>query len=397
MGLLDFIFKKNKKQYSVTDSNYNSPFTYYNLSDQTLASNETIFAAVSLLSNAIASAPVSLNKNYKKLNPANHNVASMCQFGFNTYMTTFEFIRAMETERCINGAAYAIKEYDRIGQVIALWPLCSEYIKPFYNEQQELYYHIQKEGVSEDVYSGNILHVDFISSDGLKGISPISVLADSLLYSKKIEQLSLKQLENGIRPSIAIKINGEWNNEMMEKYTVMLNKFKNSGILFLDPTKQIQELKQNSIIDPKLFEAEQITIKKVASVFNIPVCKLWGDVNSTNSEESDIAYMKDTILPIVRLYEQALNKSLLTESERLEGYEIKLNMNGFARAGMTARGDFYFKMIRSGIMSPNDIRKLEDLPPYDGGDVYYVSRDLISTKLLEDYTLKDIGKDDDND
>ena len=392
MGLLDFIFKKNKKQYykeSTTDNS--SPFTsFYNLSDQTLASNDTIFAAVSLLSNAVASAPISLNKDYKRINPASHNVAYMCQLGFNPYMTPFEFIRTMETERCVKGAAYAIKEYDKYGQVIALWPLRSEYVMPYFNERQELYYHIQKDGVSEDIYGGNIFHIDFISSEGLNGISPISVLTESLTYSKKIEQLSLKQLENGIRPSLAIKINGEWSPELVKKYSELIQKFKNTGILFLDPSKQLQELKQNSIVDPKLFEAEQITIKKVASVYNIPLSKLWGDANSSNSEESDLAYMKDTILPIIRLYEQALSKSLLTERERLEGYEIKLNMNGFARAGMTARGDFYFKMLRSGVMSPNDIRKLEDLAPYDGGDTYYISRDLISVDLLEDYTLNDI-------
>ena len=399
MGLLSFLFKKNKNNYKeVKDNSAEAyyPFSLYNIADQTLASNDTIFAAISLLANAIASAPISLNKDYEKIHPREHQIAYLCQFGFNQYMTTFEFMRTMETERCATGSAYAIKEYDKFGQVIALWPLASAYVTPYFNENHELYYKIQKNGEVYKIFSDDIFHIDFISSEGIQGINPLDVLKPSLIYSQKIEQLSLKQLENGLKPSIAIKINGEWNENMYKKYTELIKKFKENGIIFLDANKQLQELKQNSIIDPKLFEAEQITIKKVASVYNIPVQKLWNDSDKI-SEESDLAYLKDTILPIVRLYEQSLSKSLLTMQERLDGYEIKLNMNGFARASMAARGDFYFKMLRSGVMSPNDIRKLEDLAPYDSGNVYYVSRDLISTELLEDYTLKDIERMDDND
>jgi phage portal protein BeeE len=66
-------------------------------------------------------------------------------------------------------------------------------------------------------------------------------------------------------------------------------------------------------------------------------------------------------------------------------------MNGFARASMSTRGEFYQKMLRNGVFSPNEIRKLEDMAPYAGGDKYYISRDLIDVDLLEDYTLNDLN------
>jgi hypothetical protein len=49
---------------------------------------------------------------------------------------------------------------------------------------------------------------------------------------------------------------------------------------------------------------------------------------------------------------------------------------------MKTRGEFYFKMIRSAGLTPNDVRIFEDMPPKPGGDDLMVSRDLIAIKDL---------------
>lgn len=317
----------------------------------------------------------------------------MCKFGFNKEMTAFEFIRAMEVQRCVSGSAYALKEYNNIGQVSGLIPLRSSYVTPFIDKESgDVYYRVDLPYGTVSIHNTNMFHVDFVSAEGLKGISPIEVLKDSTAYAKKIEVYNLKQMDIGLKPNLVIKVNGELTDANKKKYSSIIQQFKESGVLILDSGKELQDLKASSIIDTKLFDAEQITIKKVASVFNLPVSKLWGDTNNKATEETDLEYLKDTILPIVRLYEQALNRALLTEREQLDGYEIKLNMSGFARASMEARGNFYQQMIRCGAFCPNDICELEDIPPYEGGDKHYVSRDLIDVNLLEAYTLEDIEK-----
>ena len=106
--------------------------------------------------------------------------------------------------------------------------------------------------------------------------------------------------------------------------------------------------------------------------------------SSKEKDGEDLLYLKDTILPIARMYEQELSKKLLTYPERIKGYKIKLNLNGFMRANAKDRGDFYSIMIRNGIFSPNDVLELEDKKPYEGGDVHYVSRDLCPTDQIRD-------------
>ena len=67
---------------------------------------------------------------------------------------------------------------------------------------------------------------------------------------------------------------------------------------------------------------------------------------------------------------------ILNSIEIEQECEIKFNLNGFARATMEKRGNFYQQMLRAGTYSINEVRALEDLPPVEGGDQRYLSRDL---------------------
>ena len=68
----------------------------------------------------------------------------------------------------------------------------------------------------------------------------------------------------------------------------------------------------------------------------------------------------------------------------MRGYEIKFNRNGYARATREKRGNFYQILYRNGVLSSNEIRMLEDLPPVEGGDKRYMSRDLCPVDLFDD-------------
>lgn len=389
MGLLDFLSPKKRKG-SIYVNNHDS---YYAFDNATLASNETIFAAVSMLSSAIASAPISLRVGYNKVLPKDHVVAEMCEFGFNSAMTTFEFMRAMEAQRCAEGAAYAIKRYNRDHRVNGLYLLKSQEVQPIIEKNtNELYYRIYDETGYSLIHSEHIIEVDFVSADGFtKGIKPISVLRNALAYDREVKTFAMNQMQYGIKPNLVITVDDDINDDGYAEYDKMINRFKQHGILYLDPGKSLSEVKQGTVIDPKVFEAEQITIKKVASVFSIPVGKLWGTENYSSAEEADLVYLKDTILPLIRMYEQAFSKGLLTKKERYEGYSIKFSMNGYARANMGSRGEFYQKGLRNGWFSDNEIREWEDMPPYEGGDRHFVSKDLIDVDLLDEFMRQQVG------
>ncbi|HEK4562051.1 TPA: phage portal protein [Clostridioides difficile] len=383
MGVLNWLrnirFKTPKINFA--RGNKSSPFSFYN-SD--LANNETIFAAITILANSIASVPISLRSGYVKVKAKDHYISKMLRDGLNQNDTMFEFIRLMEVVRNVKGSAYAIKEYDYQDNISSIWVLDSDFVTPFIDtDTKELWYKISTKDGENYFHNRHIIAVNHIKSDFGKGISPINVLKNTLDYDRKVKELSIEQLSNNINFRYAFKINGNMSNEKMAEYHEMIKKYMDKGIIYLDNGKTLEELKNNSFIDPKVFEVEEITVSRVARVFNIPTHKLYsGKQTYSSSEQGDLEFLVDTVLPIIRMYEQELNKKCLNTVESDKGYEIKFNLSGFARADMKTRGEFYQKMIRCGGLTPNEIRELEDRPPKKNGDDLMVSRDLIAIKDL---------------
>jgi HK97 family phage portal protein len=386
---MSFIFKTPSKLFI---NGSNRRFSFVN---KDLATNETIFAAVTMISNSIASAPISVREDFRKLKPREHPLARLFEYGPNPYMTTFQFIRCMEVNRNTKGAAYAIKEYGFNYSIESMWVLDSDCVEPVMEEEsKELYYKIRCDNVDRFVHSSHIIAVNHISNDGYTAINPIDVLRNTIDYDREIKEFSLNQMENGLKANAIIKLSSKLTPEAMELYDEMMSRFKKNGILYVDQGKEFQELKNTSFIDPKVFEVEEITVARVSRVYNLPLGKLLGGKNSySSSEQSDLEYIKDAVLPVVRMYEQEFSKKGLNEPDRDNGIQVKMSLNGFARGDMKTRGDFYFKGIRSAWFNANEIRSLEDYPPYKGGDVYYVSRDMCPVDKV-DLLLKGGGKGD---
>ena len=344
-----------------------------------LASNEVIFAAVAMKAEALGTCPLTLRKGYRKVTPEEHPVARLFAYGMTPWLTSYEWVRLMETLRSTTGAGYALKELDQNGQPVALWPMHTHRVEPVLErESRDLYYQVTDGDGVVYLHNSCVFAVTQPSEDGYHPVSPIQLLRGTLTYDREVKEFSLSQMKNTLRASLVVKLAGTLDQKLLEQYDEMMRRFQRNGVLYLDRGKDLQELQNQSAIDPKVFEVEKITVARVARVFGVPADKLAAEAGGfSSSEQSDLSFLRYPILPAVRMYEQQLSRILLADWERDEGYEAKLSLNGFARADMNTRGDFYFKGIRSGWFSPNDIRELEDLPPYPQGNVYYVSRDLV--------------------
>ena len=76
----------------------------------------------------------------------------------------------------------------------------------------------------------------------------------------------------------------------------------------------------------------------------------------------------DGLRKIDERIEQALEKQLLSVADRLAGITIEFNLEGLLRADSAARASFYQLMLTNGVMTINEVRSLENLPPVEGGD-----------------------------
>lgn len=348
-------------------------------SSYTLASNETIFSAVSRLSNSIGALPLKLlDKNFQQV--TDHQAAELLMYQPNPNMTSFDFLRTMEAIRNTEGNAYAIKEYDMMYQPRALWVLDPNKVEPVIEaDTKELWYEIQGDNGTYYVHNLDIIHLKHVHGYGYKGISPIKVLANTIDFDSKVKHFSLDQMDTAVRASFILEMAGTLSDtKKKEVLTSFANFYKeNGGVLIQEMGTKITPI-DRKFLDTKVFEAEKITRTRVASVYNMPVHMLGetDGVNYASMEQMALEYVQNTLTPIVTQYEKELNRKLLTKEDRRKGLYFKFNLNALLRGDMKTRGDFYFKGVRSMLFKPNEIRAWEDLPPEPGGDKLYVSGDL---------------------
>lgn len=343
-----------------------------------LATNEMVFSVVTRLANTISSLPIHLYKDYDR---QNSNLSDLLSVAVNDSMSSFEFFQKTETSRDTDGNGYALIGRDKYGKPTALYPLKPGSCSPAINrDDNTLWYQITDDDVIHAVvFNTEVIHVKHISANGsLKGISPLRVLRKTLDFNDAVQKFSLTEMSKD--DSYIIKYD---RNVSPEKRAAMIADFtkmvKEHGGAVLQEKGFDYDRFARDFNSADLKDTESITLSRIANAYNVPLSFLNQTTNtSTSNEQLMIQFVQMTLMPIVKQYEAEFNRKLLTEHQREQGYYFKFNMNGLLRGDTSARTALYQAMIRNGAASPNDISKLEDIPPSDlpNADKRFVSGDL---------------------
>jgi HK97 family phage portal protein len=140
--------------------------------------------------------------------------------------------------------------------------------------------------------------------------------------------------------------------------------------------------------DSQFLETRQFQLNEICRLFRVPP-HLVGDLSKatfSNIEHQSIDYVVHTIRPWLTRIEKAVNMQLLSEKDRLE-YFTEFNADGLLRGDYDSRMMGYARGIIHGIMTPNEVRSLENLNPMDGGDTL-----LINSNVVKLNDVLDIGE-----
>ena len=104
---------------------------------------------------------------------------------------------------------------------------------------------------------------------------------------------------------------------------------------------------------------------------------MWG----SGVEQMLIGFLTFSLRPWLTRIEQAIRKNLLAPGER-NRYFAEFSIEGLLRADSAARAAFYSTMTQNGLMSRNEARQKENLPPRPGADQLTVQANLLPIDLL---------------
>jgi HK97 family phage portal protein len=126
-------------------------------------------------------------------------------------------------------------------------------------------------------------------------------------------------------------------------------------------------------VDSQFLEARNFQKKEIVDLFfGIPLGMMTDAGKSptfASAEQFSLAYVIYALMPYLVNIEKAIYRDLLTEEEK-KTYYAKFQVNGLLRGSAKERAEYYSAMINAEVMCPNEARELEDLNPYDGGEIY---------------------------
>ena len=125
------------------------------------------------------------------------------------------------------------------------------------------------------------------------------------------------------------------------------------------------KLADNQFIDVKKYSALQI-----ASAFGIKPYQI-GDYEKSSyssAEAQQLSFYIDTMLYIIKQYEEEISYKLLDDEEETEGYHFKFNVAVILRADQKTQVETLSKGVSNFIYTPNEARAFLDLEAKEGGD-----------------------------
>ena len=362
----------------------------------------TVYACVRLLAETVASLPLHLykftEKGDGKERATEHPLYKILYRQANPEMTSFSFREAMMTHLLLWGNAYAQIVRDGKNGILGLYPLLPENVEIDRAENRELFYtyHAYTDEVpgehDKDIIfqRDEILHIPGLGFNGLVGFSPIAMMKNALGTTLAVEKYGSSFFKNGAQPAGVLEHPGVLKDPQKIRDNWM-NAYGGAG-----NAHKVAVLEEGMAYKPislppedsQFLSTREFGVEEICRIFRVPPHMVQDLKRATfnNIEHMGIEFVMHTLMPWLVRIEQAMIKDLLVEEEQNELFP-KFNVDGLMRGDYKSRMEGYAIAINNGIMSVNDVRRLENLDPLDeaeGGDFHIINGSY--TKLA------DVGK-----
>ena len=348
-------------------------------------SEATYFACMKVLSEAMGKLPLKLLQ-YNDRNGVSvarrHSLYSLVHDRPNPYMTSTSFWSTVEYNRNHYGNAYVWIQ--GAGKNMRLWILPSNQVEVWYDDKciladiPDMYYLYSAGGKIYRFGSEEVLHLKGSNTlDGIVGISVQDQLKLTIGGNLKAQNMLNKMYDTGFTAKAVLQYTGSLSDDNAKAFVkgiedYALGKMSAEGVKNIIPIPIGSSLQPLNVklADNQFIEVKQYTSLQIASAFGIKPYQI-GDYTKSSyasAEAQQLSFYVDTLLYIVKQYEEELTYKLLSADEITNGYHFKFNIDVILRADFATKINTLSTAVNSFLMTPNEARAKLDLESKDGGD-----------------------------
>jgi HK97 family phage portal protein len=346
------------------------------VNEQTALRIGDVFAAVRLLSDAVAALPL---RAYRRL-PNGSRVPAGDDQRLVTLLrrpspgtTSVDLVGQLMAHLLTFGDAFLAK-YRSDREIVQLGLLDPAAVTVEQVGARVIYTVLRREGLSEHG-PDDVCHVKALSSDGVRGMSTVRQAAKVLALSDGLTTYITSWLGNDARPSGVLSLSGDapvgrddlfnlkdeakaqygWDREPPGhgSIAVMTGELSYSAV---DPSMRDQEFIQQ----------REYSAREVARVFGVPGWMLGVATGDSLTYSNTTEQMRAFAMHSLRPWLTRIEKAISADPDLCPGATYaEFELSGLLRGDDATRADVYEKALRSGWLTLNEVRELENRSPLE--------------------------------
>jgi HK97 family phage portal protein len=339
-----------------------------------------VYACVRIRSGVVANMPLHMKRRVDartREDASDHPLWRVFRRRPNRWQTPSQFKRMMTAHLLLRGNAYAMIVRSR-GEVKELIPLHPDRVECKQNDDLSLVYrYTRKDGRQVELKQSEVFHLVGLTLDGVHGVSVITYARETIGLSLTMENHGATIFKNGARASIVLKHPGTLGPEGQAFLKASLDDYRQGGesegkALILEEGMEAAPLAMTAE-DAQWIESRKFSRTDIAMFFGVPPHMI-GDTEKSTSWGTGIDSQTQGFVTFsaeddLTTWEETINRDLVADNDN-EVY-ARFNRAALVKADIKVRWESHVKALQWGVMSPNEVRALEDLNPREGGDIFY--------------------------
>lgn len=350
------------------------------INSETALAHSAVYACSKVLSESVASLPLEL---FLSTGQETRPLTSDPRYTLlnsepSPLYTSFDFRAVAMMHLCLYGNFYADIVRNGNRQPSELRVIDPRNVTPEIDPEGNLWYKINQRRMP--VRPRDILHIKGLSTDGIIGRSPIQVFRETIGLGIATTETQGSLWKNGMLTMGYLKHPAKMTQDQVadikENFKINHAGRSNAGKMpVLQGGMEYVPLTLKPS-DAMFIETAKLSRQDICSIYRVPPHMIGDLERSTNNniEHQSLEFVRDTLRPILKNWEQELNRKMLFDSEKPSKF-YRFNVDALLRGDTKSRGEFFTRALGSvsspGWMTPNEVRAMENMNPFDGGDTLY--------------------------
>lgn len=347
-----------------------------------------VYACVRLLSDSVASLPFNAfreGEDGERIKiPDQPSIVSSPAGQGKQDDTNFSFFFQVMSSLALSGNAFLIiMRRDYRNTPLELFPVHPDDVQISRNSKDgKADYRVGNQVIPRE----DMVHIKrFHLAGKLQGLSPIGVAAQGIGLGLAAERFGARYFLDSATPSSVLETDAnlgpEASGNVMKNWIATHGGHRYPAILSGGLKYKTIQINPN---EAQFLETRRFQRSDIAMLYGVPPHMI-SDVEKSTSwgtgiEQQGIGFVVYSLRPWLICIEHAFNRILP------RGQFVKFNVDGLLRGDVASRWAAYVAGRNAGALSVNDIRRLEDLPPVEGGDVYLQPMNYVPLGTLpQDY------------